>query len=43
MNGKEDAQTQKETRPEEPGREIANMDEYDFLTLLLESRIVQYA
>ncbi len=43
MNGKEDAQTQTETRPEEPGREIANMDEYDFMALLMESRIIQYA
>ena len=32
--------TQWEDRFEEPAREIANMDAYDFLTLLMESRII---
>jgi len=30
-----------EARFDEPEREIANMDEIDFLTLLMESRILQ--
>ena len=30
-----------EDRFEDGERQIANMDEYDFMTLLLESRIIQ--
>ena len=30
-----------EDRFEESGQEIANMDELDFMTLLMESRIIQ--
>ena len=40
MDGR-DQETQAETRSEE--REIANMDAYDYLTMLMESRIIQYA
>ena len=36
-----DTATQWEDRFEEAEREIANMDEIDFVTLLLESRIIQ--
>ena len=40
MNGNDTA-TQWEDRPDEEVREIANMDEYDFMYLLMESRIIQ--
>ncbi len=40
MNEKDTA-AQWETRFEEADREIANMDEIDFYTLLMESRIIQ--
>ena len=40
MNGK-DAASQWEERFEESDREIANMDAFDFMTLLMESRIIQ--
>ncbi len=30
-----------EDRPEDEDRQIANMDEYDFMALLVESRIIQ--
>lgn len=40
MNGNDSA-TQWADRFEDPDREIANMDEFDFLTLLMESRIIQ--
>jgi len=33
--------TKWEDRFEDDAREIANMDEYDFMTLLMESRIIQ--
>lgn len=33
--------TQWEDRFTEDEREIANMDEFDFMTLLMESRIIQ--
>ncbi len=33
-------ETKEETRSEETDREIANMDADDFLTLLMESRII---
>ena len=36
-----DTATQWENRFDEAEREIANMDEIDFVTLLLESRIIQ--
>ena len=40
MNGN-DATTQWDDRFEEETPQIANMDEIDFMTLLLESRIIQ--
>lgn len=40
MNEK-DTVTQWESRFEEAEHEIANMDEFDYYTLLLESRIIQ--
>jgi len=40
MNGN-DTVTQWEDRFDEENREIANMDDFDFLTMLLESRIIQ--
>ncbi len=40
MNGN-DAATQWEDRFEDEAPQIANMDEIDFMTLLLESRIIQ--
>ena len=40
MNGNDTA-TQWEDRFSDESREIANMDEYDFLNLLMESRIIQ--
>ena len=40
MNGK-DAASKWEDRFEESDREIANMDSVDFMTLLIESRIIQ--
>lgn len=40
MNGN-DAATQLKDRFEEEAPQIANMDEIDFMTLLLESRIIQ--
>lgn len=36
-----DTVTEWEARFEESEREIANMDEIDFMTLLMESRILQ--
>lgn len=36
-----DTATQWEDRFTEGEREIANMDEFDFMTLLMESRIIQ--
>ena len=36
-----DTATQWEDRFTEDEREIANMDEFDFMTLLMESRIIQ--
>lgn len=38
---KDNEATQWELRFGEPEREIANMDEIDFMTLLLESRIIE--
>ena len=40
---RENETTQWEARFDETEREIANMDEIDFLTLLMESRIVESA
>ena len=40
MNGN-DTTTQWEDRFDDADRQIANMDEYDFLTLLMESSIIQ--
>ena len=40
MNEKETT-TQWEDRFEDTNREIANMDSFDFMTLLMESRIIQ--
>ena len=40
MNGNETT-AQREDRLDEEPREIANMDEFDFMTLLMESRIIQ--
>ena len=40
MNGN-DTVTQWEDRFDEENREIANMDDFDFLTMLRESRIIQ--
>ena len=40
MNGN-DAVTQREDRPDEESPQVANMDEIDFMTLLMESRIIQ--
>ncbi len=36
-----DTATQWEDRFAEDEREIANMDEFDYMTLLMESRIIQ--
>ena len=36
-----DISTLREQRFEDEEREIANMDEFDFMTLLMESRIIQ--
>lgn len=36
-----DNTTPLEALPVEPTQEIANMDELDFMTLLMESRIIQ--
>ena len=38
-----DTATQWEARFEDEDRQIANMDEYDFLNLLMESRIIEPA
>ena len=37
----EEIQTQSEDRASAEEKEIANMDEYDYLNLLIESRIIQ--
>lgn len=37
----QDTTTQWETRFEEAEKEIANMDEFDFYNLLMESRVIQ--
>ena len=42
MNGNDTA-TEWEARFDDDSRQIANMDEYDFINLLLESRIIESA
>ena len=36
-----ETETQGLERPDEDKRQVANMDEIDFLTLLMESRVIQ--